>query len=422
MNTKQILVSKIKPNPKNPKKHDIERITDSVKEFGYIEPIVVDENDVILAGHGRLKALKELKQEKVDVIVKKGLTEKQKEKYLLLSNKLVERGGWDMELLMERDIDELLEAGFSEQELGGYWDSLLEIEDDGFNLERAITEIDKPITDEGDLWQLGKHRLLVGDSTKKEDIERLMGGEKTGMIFTDPPYNIGIDYGKGITPSIKYRKNFPDLKYKGFKDNKKVGEYKEFLSKTIENVMSVAKKDFHIFYWCDQNYIWLLQQLFIDYGIHLRRVNIWVKNNFNVTPQIAFNKVYEPCVYGTVGKPYLNPDIRNLSEILNKEVDPGVATIDDILNIIDVWLVKRDSVQDYEHPTQKPIALNEKPMKRCTIVNDIVLDVFGGSGSTLIAAEQIKRRAYLIEIDPVFASVILNRYEKFTNIKPKKIK
>jgi len=299
---------------------------------------------------------------------------------------------------------------------------LLEIEDDGFNLERAITEIDKPITDEGDLWQLGKHRLLVGDSTKKEDIERLMGGEKTGMIFTDPPYNIGIDYGKGITPSIKYRKNFPDLKYKGFKDNKKVGEYKEFLSKTIENVMSVAKKDFHIFYWCDQNYIWLLQQLFIDYGIHLRRVNIWVKNNFNVTPQIAFNKVYEPCVYGTVGKPYLNPDIRNLSEILNKEVDPGVATIDDILNIIDVWLVKRDSVQDYEHPTQKPIALNEKPMKRCTIVNDIVLDVFGGSGSTLIAAEQIKRRAYLIEIDPVFASVILNRYEKFTNIKPKKIK
>ena len=422
MNTKQILVSKIKPNPKNPKKHDIERITDSVKEFGYIEPIVVDENDVILAGHGRLKALKELKQEKVDVIVKKGLTEKQKEKYLLLSNKLVERGGWDMELLMERDIDELLEAGFSEQELGGYWDSLLEIEDDGFNLERAITEIDKPITDEGDLWQLGKHRLLVGDSTKKEDIERLMGGEKTGMIFTDPPYNIGIDYGKGITPSIKYRKNFPDSKYKGFKDNKKVGEYKEFLSKTIENVMSVAKKDFHIFYWCDQNYIWLLQQLFIDYGIHLRRVNIWVKNNFNVTPQIAFNKVYEPCVYGTVGKPYLNPDIRNLSEILNKEVDPGVATIDDILNIIDVWLVKRDSVQDYEHPTQKPIALNEKPMKRCTIVNDIVLDVFGGSGSTLIAAEQIKRRAYLIEIDPVFASVILNRYEKFTNIKPKKIK
>jgi len=422
MNTKQILVSKIKPNPKNPKKHDIERITDSVKEFGYIEPIVVDENDVILAGHGRLKALKELKQEKVDVIVKKGLTEKQKEKYLLLSNKLVERGGWDMELLMERDIDELLEAGFSEQELGGYWDSLLEIEDDGFNLERAITEIDKPITDEGDLWQLGKHRLLVGDSTKKEDIERLMGGEKTGMIFTDPPYNIGIDYGKGITPSIKYRKNFPDLKYKGFKDNKKVGEYKEFLSKTIENVMSVAKKDFHIFYWCDQNYIWLLQQLFIDYGIHLRRVNIWVKNNFNVTPQIAFNKVYEPCVYGTVGKPYLNPDLRNLSEILNKEVDPGVATIDDILNIIDVWLVKRDSVQDYEHPTQKPIALNEKPMKRCTIVNDIVLDVFGGSGSTLIAAEQIKRRAYLIEIDPVFASVILNRYEKFTNIKPKKIK
>jgi len=148
---------------------------------------------------------------------------------------------------------------------------------------------------------------------------------------------------------------------------------------------------------------------------------LWIKNNFNMTPQVAFNKVYEPCIYGTVGKPHLDKNYKNLNEVLNKEVGNGVELMDDIMDILNIWLVKRDSAQEYQHPTQKPITLNQKPMKRCTKLNDIVLDLFGGSGSTLIAAEQLKRRAYLMEIDPIFCEVIKKRYEQFTNKRAEKI-
>jgi DNA modification methylase len=140
---------------------------------------------------------------------------------------------------------------------------------------------------------------------------------------------------------------------------------------------------------------------------------LWIKNNFNMTPQVAFNKVYEPCVYGTTGSPSLRKELKNLNEILNQNVESGNQVVDEITEMLNVWLVKRDNAQEYEHPTQKPITLCEKPMKRCTKAGDIVLDLFGGSGSTLIAAEQLNRRAYLMEIDPVFCDVIKRRYEEY---------
>jgi len=240
-------------------------------------------------------------------------------------------------------------------------------------------------------------------------------------IYNDPPYNIGLNYSDGISTSTKYRKDFPDLKFKGVNDKKKAEDYKLFLDETIKTALTVVKPNFHIFYWCDQNYIGLLQQLFTENMITNRRVCLWIKNNFNMTPQVAFNKVYEPCVYGTVGKPYLDKNYKNLNEVLNKEAGNGVELMDDIMDILNIWLVKRDNAQEYQHPTQKPITLNQKPLKRCTKLNDIVLDLFGGSGSTLIAAEQLKRRAYLMEIDPIFAEVIIKRYEQFTNKRAEKI-
>jgi len=138
-----------------------------------------------------------------------------------------------------------------------------------------------------------------------------------------------------------------------------------------------------------------------------------VKNNHNMTPQVAFNKAYEPCVYATRGKPYFAP-INNLNEVLNKEVATGNRTLDDILDLLDLWLVKRLPGQDYEHPTAKPPTLHEKPLRRCTKPSDVVVDLFGGSGSTLIACEQLKRRAFLCEIDPVFCDVIIKRFTELT--------
>ena len=142
-----------------------------------------------------------------------------------------------------------------------------------------------------------------------------------------------------------------------------------------------------------------------------RRVCLWIKNSFNMVPKVAFNIAYEPCAYATRGNPYLSDSSQNLTEILNKDVSPGNRTIDDITDLFDIWLAKRESAQDYQHPTQKPVTLHEKPLKRCTKVGDIVLDVFGGSGSTLIACEQMKRTALLSEIDPVFCQVIIDRWQ-----------
>ena len=127
------------------------------------------------------------------------------------------------------------------------------------------------------------------------------------------------------------------------------------------------------------------------------RVCLWIKQSANPTPQIAFSKVYEPCVYGKRGKPYLNRDIKNLSEIMNKEVESGNQGFDEVFSYVNLWLQKRDTTQDYEHPTQKPVTLHERPLKRCTAPGHNVIDLFGGSGSTLMTCEQLKRKAYLME-------------------------
>ena len=245
------------------------------------------------------------------------------------------------------------------------------------------------MTKPGEIIKLGNHILMCGDSTKAEDVAKLMGGSKTSFVFSDPPYNIGLDYSKGISTEGKYKGAFT-----ASKDKKSSPDYRAFIDAAVGNALSVATKDAHIFFWCDENFVGKMQEIFEGRGITNRRTCLWIKNNFNMTPQIAFNKVYEPCVYGTVGSPSLRKELKNLNEILNQNVESGNQVVDEIAEMINVWLVKRDNAQEYEHPTQKPITLCEKPMKRCTKAGDIVLDLFGGSGSTLIAAEQLNRRAY----------------------------
>lgn len=419
--TKILKLSEIKKNPKNPKTHDDELLDQSFKEFKYISPMIVDENNMLMVGEGRLGAMKRAGYTEAEVVVKRGLTEKQKEKYMLLDNKLTERGGWDAELLKEFEVEDLLGAGFESEDLNDLWNDMLELDEDNFDVEKAVREITKPKVRQGELYQLGEHRLLCGDSTKEKSATILMGRDRADMVYCDPPYNIGLNYSTGIGTSTKYRKDFPDLKYKGVNDKKNVGEYKAFLSATIKNALAAAKPDAHVFYWCDENSIWLLQQLYQENEIHPDRVCLWIKNNFNVTPQKAFNKVYESCVYGTVGKPYLNKNFKNFNEILNKEIESGNQGLDDILGIINIWLARRDNTLEYQHPTQKPITLHERPIKRCTRPGDIILDLFGGSGSTLISSEQSKRKAYLCEIDPIFCEVIIKRFEKYSGKKAIKL-
>ena len=410
--TEERRVSDLIPNPQNPRKmseKQAEELKKSIEKFNLAEIPAINTDNKIVAGHMRVATLQLLGRgnEEIDVRVpNRKLTEKEYKEYLLRSNQ--NRGDWDWDLLANNfDINELIGAGFDE-ELSFMFDDVMSLAEDGFNVEKAIAEITVPVTKPGEIIQLGNHVLMCGDATKAEDVAKLMGGNKTSFVSCDPPYNIGLDYSKGISTQGKYKGSFT-----ASKDKKSSPAYREFIDASIANALSVATKDAHIFFWCDENFVGKMQEIFESRGITNRRTCLWIKNNFNMTPQVAFNKVYEPCVYGTIGTPSLRKELKNLNEILNQNIESGNQVVEEILEMLNVWLVKRDNAQEYEHPTQKPITLCEKPMKRCTKAGDIVLDLFGGSGSTLIAAEQLNRRAYMMECDPIFCDVIKRRYEEY---------
>lgn len=431
-------IADLKPAKYNPRKmSDYQRkeLEKSLTEDGLAMPIVVNTDNTVIGGHQRLITLTKMGVEEVDVSVPdKKLPPEREKKLNLRLNKI--SGEFDVEKLFSEDFDieTILDAGFEAQDLEGLFDDVTEINPDDFNAQKVAKEIKVPKVQYGQMFQLGEHRLLCGDSTKAEDVAKVVGNNKIDCIYCDPPYNIGLDYASGVTTSGKYKETkkgktrkdgdgkFPDLAYKGFKvnDAKTLNDYEAFIAQTLNNGIAVSKDNVHVFYWCDQNYIHAIQKQFLVNKITPRRVALWIKNNFNMTPQIAFNKAYEPCVYGTKGSPYLS-SIKNLNEILNKEVGSGNKAYDDILSYIDIWLQAREATQSYEHPTQKPVTLHEKPLKRCTAVGHNILDMFGGSGSTLIACEQLKRRAYLLERDPVFVEVIIKRWEQLTGLQAKQI-
>ncbi len=411
-------------NPREMTSKEEEDLRASIEEFDAVVPVVINigkRGNVLIGGHQRVTIYGQLGIEEIDVRVpNRELTTAEEKRLNLRLNR--NTGHFVQEKLKEMGIELLIDVGFDEEDMSAMFDDV-DIIDDAFDVQARTKKMTAPITAPGDVWQLGDHRLMVGDSTNPEDVAKLMGKDKADMIYCDPPYNIGIDYSKGTNtgPKQKEKRVFRTEKASYGNDNMKDDRYYGFLSKTLVNALQHANKDVHTFYWCDERYIGLIQRMFVDQGIDSKRVCMWVKNNFSLTPQIAFNKVYEPCVYGVKGSPYLNKNIKNLNEILNKEVESGNQVHDEIMSYVTLWIEKRDSVQEYEHPTQKPITLHEKPLKRCTGVGHVVIDLFGGSGSTLIACEQLKRRARLMEIDPIFATVIIERWENFTNKKAKRI-
>lgn len=303
----------------------------------------------------------------------------------------------------------MLDVGFDDRDLSHIWDEQLSIEDDDFDLDESLAEIKIPKVKLGEIYQLGNHRLICGDATDPSVVAKLMGKDLASMLYFDPPYNIGLDYHKGVSSSGKYH---------GYQtqDEKSYADYAIFIRQLLTNGLTHGIDDLHTFAWCDEKYIGLVQQLYRELEIENKRVCLWVKNAANMTPQIAFNKVFEPCVYGVRGKPFLNHSFANFHELLNKEIGTGNRLSDDILDLFNLWLVKRLPTQSYEHPTAKPPSLHEKALRRCTKPGDIILDLTAGSGSTLIAAEQMKRRAFICELEPVFCDVIINRFQELTKL------
>lgn len=409
---KHMAVSDLKPAIYNPRKisdKDFAQLVESIRQYSLVEPLVVnslpERYGTVIGGHQRLKAAVHLGYKTVPVVFI-SLDEKLERALNLRSNR--NTGEFDLDLLKHFDVDELLSVGFDDIDLGDIWNASLDIEDDNFDEEKAVKKARTTDIKPGDMFALGKHRIICGDATDPAVIKRLVGDLKPRLFYSDPPYNISLDYDKGVSNKASYGGQT--------KDTKTDVEYASFLGAALANALAVMDKNTHIFMYCDQTYIGLLQTLMAQHGLTNRRVCLWIKNGFSPVPGIAFNKAYEACVYATLGAPYLS-DINNLTEILNKDVAPGNRAIDDIVDIFDIWLAKREPGQEYQHPTQKPLTLHEKPLKRCTRIGDAVLDCYGGSGSTLLACEQMKRVALLCEIEPVFCQVIIDRYELLTGEK-----
>lgn len=411
--TVQKRVDNLVPQDVNPRKINDKQMSDlkkSLAKFNLVEIPAIDFDEKILAGHQRIKALQLFGrgEELIDVrIPNRKLTEDEAKRYLISSNAL--GGDWDFEKLKTFDLDLLVDIGFDQVDLSHFWDKDLEVKDEDFDVEEELKKIKTPKTKPGDLIFLGSHRLLCGDSTKPENLKRLFGNDKASMIFSDPIYNIKLDYSKGIGGKNDYGGEV--------NDNRSYEEYKQFIKNSLLAALPNTKPDCHVFYWCDQTYIGLIQELYRELGLINKRVCLWLKNSQNPTSKVAFNKCYEPAVYSVKGKPYLNPAIQNYNEVLNKELGTGNSLFEEVFDQLDIWLVKRISGQKYEHATSKPPKLYEKAIRRCTKPGDIILDSFSGSASTIIAGEQLNRKVYALELEPIFCDLAIKRYHKLTGRK-----
>jgi DNA modification methylase len=397
-------------NPRKLTKSAFKTLVERIEQRGFHAVLVIDTDDTILSGNQRKNALIHLGITEVTVLVpNRKLTEDERKKIALESN--LNDGEWDFSKLKSFNMDLLSDIGFPDSDLSNIWSENLEAEDDNFDEKLELSKIKVPKTKLGDLIIMGNHRLICGDSTDPKVLKKLFGNEKASMIYSDPIYNIKINYSKGIGGKQKYGGNV--------NDNRSFEEYKEFLNKSLISALAVSKDDLHVFYWNDQTGIGIVQDLYRELGIENKRVCLWIKNGQNPVPSVAFNKCYEPCIYGVKGRPYISSNLQNLNEVMNKEMTTGNSLMEETLDHLDIWTVKRLSGKDYEHATSKPPKLHEKAIRRCTKPGDIILDSFSGSSSTLISAEQLKRRVYAVELEEVFCDLAIRRYEKLTGNKAK---
>ena len=384
------------PYARNAKQHpdaQVAQIAASIREFGWGAPILVDGNNNVIAGHGRLLAARKLGMAEVPVVSMDHLTDTQRRALILADNKIGENASWEDELL-GIELSELKDAGF-DLELTGFsteeWEALIageETDKDGLTDEDAVPEVVETISKPGDLWVLGEHKLLCGDATKLNDYKRLLGDELVDMTFTDPPYN--VNYAN--TAKDKMRgKTRPIL-------NDNLGDgFEQFLKDACANILVYTKGA--VYMAMSSSELDTLQNAFRASGGRWSTFIIWAKNTFTLG-RADYQRQYEPILYGWKdGNDHYWCGAR----------DQG-----------DVWNVKKPAKNDL-HPTMKPVELVERAIRNSSKTKDLVLDPFGGSGSTLIACEKAGRRARLIELDPKYVDVIVKRWEEYTGQKAVKL-
>jgi DNA methylase N-4/N-6 domain-containing protein len=363
-------------NARTHSESQIAQIAASIKEFGFLSPILIAEDNTILAGHGRLAAARKLGLTKVPCVKESHLTETQRRAYIIADNKLSLNAGWDEDILAielselqgaDFDLDLL---GFDESELASIFEDDKEVEDDDFDVEE---ELNKPcFSKAGDIWTLGRHRLICGDSTKEETYRILMEGKKANLVVTDPPYNVNYD---GSAGKIK-------------NDNMNTDKFYNFLLDAFSNMEKVMADDASIYVFHADTEGLNFRKAFNDAGFYLSGCCIWKKPSL-VLGRSPYQWQHEPCLYGwkKKGKHQWYSGRRETT----------------------IWEFEKPK-KNAEHPTMKPIALLAYPITNSSMSNTIILDPFGGSGSTLIACEQTDRSCYTIELDEKFCDVIVKRY------------
>jgi len=403
MNIIEKKISEIKPYFKNAKEHSdkqIKKIADSISEFGFNQPIVLDKDNVIIVGHGRYMAAQSLEMQTVPTITI-DLDEEHAKAYRLADNKLNE-SNWDMDIV----IEELKGLSLDMIDLTGFNSNLiLESKEDNPDL----SMVGKPRSELGDLYELGPHKLICGDSTDPKTYEKLLGKERPRLIFTDPPYSVDYHSTKG-TSKTKASYGYESDKFGGtggriFNDDKTPEEAIIFYKDILTQLYNFSTDDVTIYWWYSNSLFDVNINAWRQTNWHYSQTIFWLKEHMVFSWGQLYHRIYEPCMVGwKLGqKHYVNGTFANLTEFWSLDNKR-------ILDQLDLWQEKRDKTNEYIHPTQKPVRLAERALKRSSDRDDIVLDAFGGSGSTLIACDQLDRRARLIELDPKFVDAIVTRY------------
>ena len=397
MNIIEKSITEVKPYEKNPRKNDqsVDKVANSIKEFGFKVPIVVDKNNIIVCGHTRYKAAKKLGLSVVPCVVADDLTEEQIKAYRLADNKVGEDSLWDMDLLGS-ELEDILN---------------IDMEDFGFSLPEVETEVveddyDKPAPEEpksklGDIYQLGRHRLMCGDSTNIDFVKKLVGNAQIDMLLTDPPYNVNYE---GTAGKIK-------------NDNMEDAAFRQFLTDAFLSAWAVMKNGaaFHIWHADSEGYNF--RGACRDAGFRVRQCLIWVTNSLVLGRQ-DFQWRHEPCLYGEKELPE-----GVVEEYEEDDHEPCLYGWKDGKHY---WFKnrKQTTILEFEkprvskeHTTMKPIKMFDYEIKCNTKPGENVLDLFGGSGTTLMACEQDGRNAFIMEFDPRFVDVIIDRWESFTGEK-----
>ncbi|MBQ6110542.1 MAG: site-specific DNA-methyltransferase [Alphaproteobacteria bacterium] len=410
LNIEYVDIDAVKPSARNPRTHNreqVQQIADSMRKFGWVNPILVDENMEIIAGHGRLMAGKQLGYRQVPVAKLCHLSEKEKLGLLVADNRITENAGWDDEKLQDilqqlhdEEFD-LTVLGFTTKELEKYT-AEFESEIEAAAIEDIVPESqDKYISKQGDIWILGEHKLLCGDACLPENFEKLMGDEKATMTFTDPPYNVA--YSGSVADKNANRD-------RSIKNDNLGHEFYNFLLKAVTNILNYTKGSSYICMSCAE--LHTLREAFEAAGGRWEAYIVWVKNSFSLT-RARYQHKNEWILFGE-----LDPEEPPYKEI---HEDVMVGRKDCPCEIpwfggrsqTDVWNFDKPT-NNYLHPTMKPVALIERAINNSSRVSDIVLDCFGGSGSTMIAAEKTHRRCRMIEIEEKYVDTTIRRWQEFT--------